>query len=406
MASPTAAAPAPAPAAPAERVSPVLILAALALVAVNLRPALSSVSAELNDIRAALGLSGFAAGILTTLPALCMAAFATLAAPLARRAGLERTMLAGIVLIGIATAARGFDVGAASFMALTFAIGVGIAVAQALVPPIVKAYFAHAPGSPTGFFTVCIHVGALLGGGLTVPATEALGGDWRYGLAVWALLALPAVVIWTVLARRSAISIREGEEPGERVRVDRGLALRIMLVMSGVSLTFYVPLAWLVSTFEDVGYSESTAVALYTAFLIGQIPAALIIPSLTRTPRARGLGLTAMVTLGGLGLLALGAFPDFAPLVWSLALGAAAGSAFPLGLTMPVDHTPTPAHAAALTGVVFTGSYIVAALGPAIAGILRDATGDSALPLAIFGVVVLCVVPIAWGLASRPAPSG
>jgi hypothetical protein len=62
-----------------------LLVAGLVLVALNLRPALTSVSPVLADIRATLGLSATGAGLLTTLPVLCLGLFAPLAGWLARR---------------------------------------------------------------------------------------------------------------------------------------------------------------------------------------------------------------------------------------------------------------------------------------------------------------------------------
>ncbi|MDQ3200770.1 MAG: cyanate transporter, partial [Pseudomonadota bacterium] len=58
---------------------PWLLLLGLILVALNLRPALSSMAPMLSDISRALGLSAAQAGLLTTLPVLCLGLFAPLA---------------------------------------------------------------------------------------------------------------------------------------------------------------------------------------------------------------------------------------------------------------------------------------------------------------------------------------
>ncbi|HEY8466889.1 MAG TPA: MFS transporter [Solirubrobacterales bacterium] len=392
---------APAGNAAAATVSPALVLAALVLAALNLRPALSSLSAELTDIRNELGLSGFAAGVLTTLPAACMGIFATLGAPLARRLGVERTLIGGLALIGLASAARGLGFGPAAFMVVTLAIGIGIAVVQALGPPIVKAFFARSPGSPTALFTAGLHGGAMLGAALTVPFTN-LFGDWRAGLAVWGLVALPALVAWTFIGRRTRISLQDPNASGTfGVRdLDRGLTVRIMVVLAALALTFYVPLAWISATYEDAGYSESTAVLLLAIFVGMQAPGALL-PALARTPRKRGRTLAVAMGVAALCLVAIGFATDTVPALPSAVLGFSSGGAFALALTLPVDHSENPAQAATLTGVAFTASYLIAATGPAVAGLLRDATGETALPLGIVGLGVLCIAPLAWRLASR-----
>jgi CP family cyanate transporter-like MFS transporter len=76
---------------------PWLLLLGLILVALNLRPALSSMAPMLSDVSKSLGLSAAQAGLLTTLPVLCLGLFAPLAPLLARRFGAERVVL-GILL--------------------------------------------------------------------------------------------------------------------------------------------------------------------------------------------------------------------------------------------------------------------------------------------------------------------
>lgn len=76
---------------------PWLLLLGLILVALNLRPALSSMSPLLAEVSQSLGLSAAKAGLLTTLPVLCLGLFAPMAPILARRFGAERVVL-GILL--------------------------------------------------------------------------------------------------------------------------------------------------------------------------------------------------------------------------------------------------------------------------------------------------------------------
>ncbi|ORC53476.1 cyanate transporter, partial [Pseudomonas floridensis] len=62
---------------------PWLLLLGLVLVALNLRPALSSIAPLLNNVSDSLGMSAAEAGLLTTLPVLCLGLFAPLAPILA-----------------------------------------------------------------------------------------------------------------------------------------------------------------------------------------------------------------------------------------------------------------------------------------------------------------------------------
>jgi len=383
--------------------TPFLVVVAIALAAINLRPALSSVSAELSDIRADLGLSGLGAGSLTTLPVICMGVFATLAVRLARRLGLERTMAIATATIGVATLVRGLAPSAAGFILATVAIGIAIAVGQALVPAVVKAYFARKPGGPTGVFALWVNVGALAGAALTVPVATLLNDQWRAGLAVWALLALPACVIWIRLARREGVPMRPSPagERGAHRGFKPGLAVRVTALMATLSTTFYVPVAWLTVVFEDAGVAEGSAVTLFSLFVAVQIPTAVVAGSLGRSPLTRGRLLAAMLAVTALGFVGAGIAASAAPALWAILIGLGVGATFPLGWTLPVDHTPTPASAATLTGVALTGGYLVAAIGPALAGLLRDATGDLTVPFMLVAAVTFVAVPLAWRLAGH-----
>ena len=59
----------------------------LVLIAFNLRPVFSSASALLPEIIVQTGLSSVGAGVLTTLPVICLGVFAPLAPKLAQRIG-------------------------------------------------------------------------------------------------------------------------------------------------------------------------------------------------------------------------------------------------------------------------------------------------------------------------------
>ncbi|MEW6637747.1 MAG: MFS transporter, partial [Actinomycetota bacterium] len=67
-----------------------LLVAAVLLLAANLRPALTSVAPLIGEIRADTGVSHGVAGMLTTLPLLAFALLSPAAPRLARRFGMER----------------------------------------------------------------------------------------------------------------------------------------------------------------------------------------------------------------------------------------------------------------------------------------------------------------------------
>lgn len=200
-------APAGAPAADAHRPSAArawrtrLVVVGIVLAALNLRPAITSLGALLEEVRDGLGMSGGVAGLLTSVPPLCFAVFGVTAPRLARRFGPGAVVCAGMVAITAGLLVRPYAGGTAGFLAASALALMGIAVSNVLMPVIVKRHFPDRVGSMTGLYSMALALGTSLAAAATVPMTESLGGSWQTGLAVWAGLAGVAVLPWLLLVR-------------------------------------------------------------------------------------------------------------------------------------------------------------------------------------------------------------
>lgn len=185
------------------------------LLALNLRPALVAVSPLTDTIRADSGMSATATSLLTALPLLCFGLLAPLAPRIGRRLGVERALLATMALVGVGTALRLLDSVVALF-AGTVVIGAGIAVANVLLPGLIKRDFPGRAGLMTGLYSMSLFAGAALAAGITVPVQHAAGLSWRTTLACWGALALVAAVVWLPQARRrTAVPVAAaGQGPG------------------------------------------------------------------------------------------------------------------------------------------------------------------------------------------------
>lgn len=137
----------------------VLFGLSLVLIAYNLRPVFSSASVLLPEIIAQTGLSSFGAGVLTTLPVLCLGLFAPLAPRLAQRIGAERTLLGVLLLLALGTALRGLESLPLLFIGTALAGGC-IAIGNVLLPGLVKRDFASRTGMMTGLYTMALCAGA------------------------------------------------------------------------------------------------------------------------------------------------------------------------------------------------------------------------------------------------------
>jgi len=369
-------------------------MAAIVLLALNLRTLVAGLPPLLDDIRDDLGLSGLAGGLLTTLPVLGFGAFAPLAPRLSRRISVERLLVTCALLTAVAAALRGAG-GVAPLYAGCALAGFAVAIVQALLPVYIRATHPEATGMLTGAYSMSLTLGAALAAALAVPLEEWLG-SWEASLAAWSVPALIAALVWLPSALRAGTRVRGESPPG---LWGNRLAWNVSLYMGMQSMAFYAGLSWIPTVLEDNGYSAGTAGALQALSALVQLAPAFAVPVLAARRRNQ-VGLLWWIVLlqvaGALGLLLA---IDVAPL-WIVVLGIGQGGALGLGLILPVLRGGGAASVAALTAMSLCVGYMVAAAGPWLLGAVHDAAGGWTLALIVF--TVICVLELAPGLpASR-----
>ncbi|EPH41355.1 MFS transporter [Streptomyces aurantiacus] len=412
----------------------------LVLLTLNLRAAITGVPPVLGELQDELGLTGVEAGVLTTLPMLCLGVFAALAPVLARRVGAETAITGALLLITIGVLLRVAPSQAALFTGTVLA-GAGVATGNVLVPAVIRRVFPHRVGPLTGMAMMLMSVSGAAAAGLAVPLDHM--GGWRLALAVWAAPALLAALVWCPLAlggrkrsqagaaaraRVSTSTARAQEQPSaraedrtrarteahaeDRTRIrteahaEAGSLLRsplawsLTVFMGMASLMFYTLMSWLPEIMRDRGVAPATAGLMTSLVVVIGIPLGFVLPVVAarlpdQRPLVLGVAATTATGLGGL-LLAPGA-----GWVWVTILGVATGSAFPLAYTLLNLRSPTPAVAARLSGMAQSGGYLLAGFGPLAFGVLHSVTGGWEVSI---GLLLLLVVPevVCGLLAARP----
>jgi MFS transporter, CP family, cyanate transporter len=357
------------------------------LLGLNLRTAVASLPPLLDTVRADLGLSGTAAGVLTALPVLCFGAFAPLVPRLARRFAIERLLGACALVSALALALRGAG-GVAALFAGTLGAGASVAVAQAALPVLIRTGHSTRTGLLTGAFSMALPLGATLGAALAVPLEQALDG-WEGSLAAWSLPALVAALAW--LPRGAATRV-SGPAAGP-LRRER-LAWAVASYFAVQTMAFYIGLSWLPSILaDDDGYSEQAAGFLQALSLAMQLPSAFLIPVLASRMRSQAPLLAAIVIVSALPVLGL-LVASGAAALWMVLLGIGQGGALGLALILPVLRGGSPAGVSSLTAMTLSVGYLVAALGPWLGGVLHDATDAwEATLVLLLGVTLLQAVP-------------
>ena len=365
-----------------------LLVTAVVLVSINLRPGASSPGAVLDEVRQGLGMSAGVAGAMTGLPGLCFGVVGALAVGFARRVG----MTAGIA-IGLAAAAAGLLLRATTdsvpvFLALTVVALAGMAVGNVLVPAWVKAH-GHAVVLMTVYGTGLV-IGGTIGPLATAPVTAATD-SWRAGLGMWGLLVAVALPLWAWLALRERRAPSEHEVSGEAPsgRIAHSPTAIALTVLFGVqSMHAYVQFGWVPTIYRDAGLSASAAGALQGLLSAVGIIGALAMP--TVIARGRGLrplmvGFGVALALGYVGLLLA---PATLPWLWALSLGFS-GLAFPTAISLITARTRHPSVTAQLSGFVQPIGYALAAIGPFAVGLVHEATDGWSLVLVLLALTSL-----------------
>ncbi|MGW2783531.1 CynX/NimT family MFS transporter [Streptomyces populi] len=391
-----------------------LVVAGVVLAALNLRPAITSLGALLEEVRDDLGMSGGAAGLLTSVPPLCFAVFGVTAPRLARRFGPAAVVCAGMAAIATGLAVRPYAGGTAGFLAASALALMGIAVSNVLMPVIVKRWFPDKVGSMTGLYSMALALGTSAAAAATVPMTDALGGGWRSGLAVWAGLAAAAVLPWILLVRAKGTGPGTGDrEPaapgtapagtpgptaaavtrpgrtGDGLRITRSRTAWALAVFFGLQATAaYITMGWMAQIFRDAGVSAGTAGLLLAVTMVMGVPLAFVIPRLaTRLPRQGpivvALGLSGLAGYAGLYLA-----PAAGAWAWALLLGIS-NCAFPLALTMVGMRARTGPGVAGLSAFAQSTGYLISIPGPLLVGVLYQHSGGWGLPLAMMAGLMI-----------------
>ncbi|GAA2429246.1 CynX/NimT family MFS transporter [Streptomyces lavendulocolor] len=374
-----------------------LLVVGLVLAALNLRPAITSLGALLEEVRTGLHMSGGVAGVLTSVPPLCFAVFGITAPRLARRFGPGAVVFAGMVAITAGLVLRPFAGGTVAFLAASALALMGIAVSNVLMPVIVKRYFPDRVGTMTGLYSMALALGTSLAAAATVPVTGALGGGWRAGLAVWAVLGAFAVVAWLPLVRRRGASATgagaaagggpgagpgaSGETPA--LRITRSRTAWALGCFFGLQATgAYITMGWMPQIFRDAGVSAGTAGVLLAVTMVMGVPLAFVIPRLATRMKNQGPIVVALGLCGLTGYAGLHFAPAAGAWAWALMLGVS-NCAFPLALTMIGMRSRTGGGVVRLSAFAQSVGYLISIPGPTLVGTLYEHSGGWGTPLAL-----------------------
>ena len=374
-------------AAPSSAVIPVGVIAGLFLASLAMRPQILAIGPLLPFMRDDLGLPAGVAGLLTTIPVLCMGLFAPVGPRLAARLGAGRAFvlcLGTIVGFGLL---RAFSPSVPLVLATTLGIGVGIGSAGAIPSMVVSRRVPARPVLGTGAYAGGIVAGSTIAAGIAVPL--AIDGDWRRALLIISLASIGSIVAWIVL-----VGVR-GPSPGatgpRRLPWREGTAWLLIVVFGLQSVLFYGIVSWLPNVYVERGWDATQAGALIAVFNGIGLLTTVGLPLVADRLGARRPQLLVSAVVAVVGLIGIALAPDLA-FLWVVILGLSLGAVFPLVLTLPLDVAHDPARVGSVAALMLLGGYVLSSLGPVVLGTARDVTGDFEASLWILVAVAILLV--------------
>ncbi|MCT9625698.1 MFS transporter [Pseudarthrobacter equi] len=384
-----------------------ILLACIGLLALNLRGPFVAVAPVVGPMQAELHFSPVVLGLLTSIPVLCFSLASPLASLAARKFGAEFAVSLTIlgVLAGVLVRSAG---GPALVVAGTVIIGLAITVGNIAVPLIIRRDFSPSrQGTAMGIYTAALNIGSFLTSVAMAPLAEWTG--WRAALASVALLAVAAIVVWTLaVGPRTAFIVSAVEDAGEAklppVAGTGWITFGLTAGFGGQAFSYYGVTAWLPSYLHDeLGMSAAEAGAASSVFQILAIVGGLGVPF-----AAKYMSTTAVaVTLGVLwtavpaGLLLM---PQLWWL-WSTCGGIAQGGGITIIFIAIIRLARNQAMAGRMSATVQGLGYCLAAVAPPLVGFVHDAS-ESWTPalLVILGSVLTFFVSTT--LSVRKVPRG
>jgi CP family cyanate transporter-like MFS transporter len=364
-------------------------------VAAIMRAPITAVGPLLPTISAAAGLSVSAAGALGMLPLLAFAVASPLAPSLGRRLGLERTLGLALLVLVAGGSLRSVP-GRFALFSGTAMIGIGIGLMNVLLAGLIKRDHPARVSAVTGLYTATMGLFAMIGSAIAVPVADRAAGGWRASLGLWAVVALIALLAWTV-APRPPSTWAPAKMTGGREHWRSPLAWQLTAFLGLQAFGFYASVSWLPTILGSHGTAPAIAgwhLALLQ--LTGLLASASCGPVVRRLADQRLFGAGAAV-LGASSYLGFVLAPHL-DAVFSATLGLSQGAGITLALSFFALRARHDRDAAALSGMGQSIGYLLAALGPLLVGSLHHSTHSWTLPLVVLASLGALQALLAFGV--------
>lgn len=378
-----------------------LAVAAILLTAATLRSPITGVGPLIGEIQSSTGLSHTLSGMLTTLPLLAFAVFALAAPRLAARWGSEPTLLFCMIIMTGGILLRSLPSVPALFGG-TALVGSAIAVANVLIPGVIKRDFPLRIGLMTSLYTSFMNMWSAISSGVSMPLARTFLG-WRGALGFWILLSAATALVWIPLVRRHAANRKSTGAGGGAYRKSGAVwrspvAWQVTLFMGLQSVMFYIGISWLPEILHERGMSMDQAGWMLSIMQLLSMVGSFTMPLIAaRTQSQKWLAAaSSALFLAGFAGVWLG--PASWAMLFIMLIGLGCGTTFSLVIMFFGLRARSADQAAELSGMAQSIGYLLAAVGPTLFGFLHDQSGGWTVPLAT--ITSLSLLTIVMGYAA------
>ena len=366
------------------------IVLGIIFISFNLRAPITAVGSIIDLIKSEHSLSNGASGFITTLPLITFAIVSPFVSQISEKLKHEKTILLGLLFILAGEYIRSYTNLFGIFLGTTF-LGIGIAIGNVLIPSIIKSHFKNNAGPMVSIYTSSMCIFAAVGAGISVPLAKGLELGWKNTLAVWIVLTLTTILIWSPqLTNNSAKNVTKQVVVNDSTSIWKSkLAWGVTIFMGLQSLLFYSLVAWLPTMITTKGMSDMFAGTMALTFQLTAIPATLIIPILCDKFSNQKIivSIICLLYLTGILLFLLGN-SQFIILMSVIFMSLGMGGSISLSIAFISLKTANASRASQLSGMSQSAGYLLAALGPITTGVIYDITQNWAFPLVIFMLLI------------------
>lgn len=376
-------------------------LLGIMVMALSLRTAVSVVPPLLGELKGELGFDAASTGLLAMTPPLMFAIFGLLTPILIRRFGLEKALVAAVVLAVLGQLARAATDQVWPFLGFTAVVMAGYGIGNVVLPPLVKKYFPDRVGVVTAGYVTLLSVGTAISPQLAVPVAGL--SNWRVSIGMWASVSLMVLLPWIIQFVRDRKE-RAGTHDGAsgpaahltpagsgtghapRLRPWRSpVAWGLAIFLAGNSAQTYVYFTWLPPYLSGQGLDAATAGTALAYFAILGLPVSLLVPLWVPRMKNPIVAISLFALCWATGHLGLYLSPLEGTWLWVTFSGLGQGT-FATALLMVNLRSRTTHGSSVLSGFSQGLGYAGAGIAPLFFGTIHDATGSWSASFAMLGV--------------------